>query len=98
MRRIRFIRAVRPFMSNLALALALLGVSLYFLGREVFVAQVFRNLAGIYDPVAALRFFETAFLNTELAVQLLSVCALLGFAWLMRESLKALSTMGYSAA
>lgn len=92
MRRVRTVHAVRPFTGNLAGALALLTVSLYLLGREVFVAQVFRNMAGVYDFAAAVRFLESAFLNTDFFVQVLSVCVLLGFTWFARESLKALST------
>jgi hypothetical protein len=83
MRRVRFAHAVRPFLSNAAGAFALLGISLYFLGREVFVAQVFRNMPS--DFAAVLRFVEAAFLNTTVMVQILTVLAALAGLWLIRE-------------
>ncbi|MEA2701737.1 MAG: hypothetical protein QOE22_446 [Candidatus Parcubacteria bacterium] len=84
MRRVRFVHAVRPFTSNAAGAIALLGISLYMLGREVFVAQVFRNVPAA-DLSSILRFAEAAFLNTTFAVQALVVLALLAGLWLARE-------------
>lgn len=89
MRRVRFAYAVRPFLSNAAGAVALLGLSLYMLGREVFVAQVFRNLPST-DPSIVFRFMESAFLNTSFAVQTLTVLALLAGLWLGRECFRLL--------
>jgi hypothetical protein len=86
MRRVRFAHAVRPFLSNAAGAVALFGVSLYFLGREVFVAQVFRNMPS--DFAAVLRFIEAAFLNTTFVVQVLTVLAALAGLWLVRECVR----------
>jgi hypothetical protein len=83
MRRVRFAHAVRPFVSNAAGAFVLLGVSLYMLGREVFVAQVFRNMPS--DFAAVLRFVEAAFLNTTFVVQALTVLAAIAGLWLTRE-------------
>lgn len=90
MRRVRFVHAVRPFMSNAAGAVALLGISLYMLGREVFVAQVFRNMPSA-DPAAVLRFAEAAFLNTTFFVQALTVLAGLAGLWLTRECVRLVS-------
>jgi hypothetical protein len=91
MRRVRFVHAVRPFVSNAAGALVLLAVSLYSLGREVFVAQVFRNMPSAADYAAVFRFFETAFLNTTFFVQALTVLAALGGLWLVRECARLLT-------
>lgn len=82
MRRVRFVHAVR-LASSLVAAFALLGISLYLLGRQVFVAQVMRNMPA--DAAAMLRFFEAAFLNTTFLVQALTVLALLAGLWLLRE-------------
>lgn len=95
MRRVRFVHAVRPFVSNAAGAVVLLGLSLYMLGREVFVAQVFRNMPAA-DPTAVLRFAETAFLNTSFVVQTLTVLAALAGLWLVRECTRLLASP-YSA-
>lgn len=91
MRRVRFIRAVRPFSSAAAGAAYLLVVSLYLIGRDVFVAQVFRNAPHTANVAAVLRFFEAAFLNTTFAVQALSVLTLLAVLWLAHEIIRALA-------
>jgi len=90
MRRVYFVHAVRPFVSNTAGAFVLLGISLYLLGREVFVAQVFRNMPAA-DPAAMLSFMEAAFLNTNFVVQTLTVLAVIGGLWLARECLRLLT-------
>lgn len=90
MRRVHFMHAVRPFISNAAGAIALLVLSLYMLGREVFVAQVFRNMPET-DVAAALRFIEAAFMNTTFAVQVLTVLAAIAGLWLTRECLRLLT-------
>jgi hypothetical protein len=85
MSRVRFVHAVRPFLSNAAGSVVLLGLSLYMLGREVFVAQIFRNMQAT-DPATVLRFMEEAFLNTTFVVQALTVLAALAGLWLVREA------------
>ena len=95
MRRVRFAHAARPFLSNTAFALALLGLSLYLLGREVFVAQVFRNMPST-DLSAMLHFAEAAFLNTTLLVQVLTVLAALASLWLVRECARLLPGTRYA--
>lgn len=94
MRRVRVIRAMRPFVSNAAGATGLLAASLYLLGREVFVAQIFRNMPSAGDYMALLRFFESAFLNTTLLVQLLTIFIALGGLWLARECIRLLAPVG----
>ncbi|HEY4489322.1 MAG TPA: hypothetical protein VJA87_02460 [Candidatus Paceibacterota bacterium] len=84
MRRVYFVHAVRPFVSNTAGAIVLLGFSMYLLGREVFVAQVLRNMPAA-DPAAILRFAEAAFLNTTFVVQALTIFAAISGLWLVRE-------------
>jgi len=87
MRRVYFVHAVRPFVSNTAGAIVLLGLSLYLLGREVFVAQVFRNMPTA-DSAAILHFAEAAFLNTTFLVQVLTVLAAIAGLWLARECVR----------
>jgi hypothetical protein len=84
MRRVRFVHAVRPLVSNAAGAVVLLGISLYILGREVFVAQIFRNLPST-NPSVVFHFVESAFFNTTFVVQALTVLALVAGLWLARE-------------
>ena len=87
MRRVYFVHAVRPFVSNTAGAFVLLSLSLYLLGREVFVAQVFRNMPAA-DSAAILRFAEAAFLNTTFVVQVLTIVAAVAGLWLARECIR----------
>ncbi|HEY0010929.1 MAG TPA: hypothetical protein VGB97_03410 [Candidatus Paceibacterota bacterium] len=90
MRRVRFVHAVRPFISGAAGAAVLLVISLYLLGREVFVAQVVRNMAVATDPAAFLRFIEAAFLNTTFVVQATTLAAGIAVLWLVREAIRLL--------
>lgn len=90
MRRVHFIHAVRPFISNSAGAVALLGFSLYLLGREVFVAQIFRNMPT-GDFAALARFIESAFLSTTFVVQALTLIVGLAGLWLARECARLLA-------
>lgn len=89
MRRVRIIHTLRPFTERLAGAFVLLGISLYLIGREVFVTQVFRNMPTA-DAGAVFRFLEVAFLNTTFLVQALTVLAALGGLWLARECVRLL--------
>jgi hypothetical protein len=87
MRRVRFVHTIRPLLSSAAGACVLLGLSLYLLGREVFVGQILRNIP-VADPAAVLRFVESAFLNTSFVVQVLTVLAMLAGLWLVRECIR----------
>lgn len=89
MRRVRVIRAVRPFISNLAGALYLLTLSLYLLGREVFVAQVWRNMEGALGDAGALaRFLEGAFVSTSMNVQIITLLIGASAVWMGYEAVK----------
>lgn len=86
LRRARFIRTVRPFVSGTALATVLSAASLYALGREVWVARVLENMPSPANLLALLRFFEAAFLNTSFAVQVLSLVLVFGMLWVARDT------------
>lgn len=81
MRRVRIIKAVKPFMSMTAASFAILLVSLYEIGRFVFVAQVYRNMPAVQDIAALLSFFVAAFLNTEFIVQIFTILAIVALAF-----------------
>jgi len=91
MKRVHMIHAVRPLTSVTALSVALLGVSLYAIGRTVFVAQIFRNMPAVQDVPAVLRFFFSAFLHTEFLVQALTLVVLASALWMVRDALRTLS-------
>ncbi len=86
LRRARFIRVVRPFVSSTALASMLSLGSLYALAKQVWVARVLENMPSPADGVAVLRFFEAAFLNTSFVVQVLSVVLVVGMVWVARNA------------
>ena len=86
MRRVRTIHVVRPFVSETALATLVAVVALWGIGREGWVAKVFENTP--VDVVSATRFFASAFSETELIVQALSLLALVSIIYLARETAK----------
>ncbi len=85
MRRVGVIRAVRPFLSGTAAGISVLLVSFYEIGRLVFVAQVFRNMPAVQDIPALVQFFVSAFLNTDVLVQLFLVLTIIAVAWIARD-------------
>lgn len=89
MRRVRTVHMLRPFVSGTTLALALALFALWGIGREVWVARVFENAPT--DLLLAPRFFADAFLNTQIAVQALSLAAFGGIVWFFRDLLRTAS-------
>ncbi len=84
MRRVRTIHALRASATSVGVSILILAVSLYFIGREVWVARVFENMPNVEHVSALFSFFSSAFLTTEFAVQVLVVLMLLAIAWLVR--------------
>ncbi len=84
MRRVRIlygIRAATPvFAASFLFVLALWGI-----GREVWVAKVFENMSSYADVTGMLSFLASAFLNTDIVVQALSILALGALIWLARS-------------
>ena len=92
MRRVRTMHTVRPLMSGSVLSLAVLGVSLYVIGKSVFVAQIFRNMPAVQDVPALIRFFLEAFLHTEVLVQALTVAIVLSGIWMVHDGIRSLGS------
>ncbi len=92
MRRVRTIHHVRPLFSNAVLAGGLFVISLYVIGREVFVARVFENVSSVKGTVAVGKFFLEAFVSTEVIVQALVLLSGIAFLWLLRELAHTLRT------
>ena len=86
MRRVYAAHAVRPLLSGAMLALALASLSLWGIGREVWVAQVFSNAPSFADFSATAHFWLAAVANTRLIVQTLLALALAATVYLARES------------
>lgn len=81
-RRIRRINALRAVISVPALSSLVLLVSLWGIGREVWVAKVIANMPAISDLPAVASFFGSAFLHTDLVVQAATVIAFAALIWL----------------
>lgn len=89
MRRVRVIRALRPFVSSGALSLLIFVLALLGIGREVWVAKVFAN--GPQDFFGHLAYLSYAFGHTRLVVQALSLAALAALIYSAREFVRALA-------
>lgn len=83
MRRVKTIYALRLLSSPLVLAPVLFLVSLWGVGREVWVARILENLSMVHSPEAISTFAFMAFLNTGIAVQALTVAVALSSIWFM---------------
>ncbi|MEJ0053602.1 MAG: hypothetical protein WDN10_02655 [bacterium] len=89
MRRVRIIRASRMALSLETGALILAAFALYGIGREVWVAKVFANAPSLAHINAFMHFWVSAFLDTRLPVQLLSLVVLVAVVYLARETARA---------
>lgn len=96
MGRVRAIALMRSVVPAYIASSVLLVGSLYLLGREVFVAQIFRNMPNPLDVAASLRFFESAFLNTHVAVQVVSIAVVVASLWVARETARLFSVVTLS--
>jgi hypothetical protein len=89
MRRILYIRILRPFVSNGAIATLILGLALWGIGKEVWVARVFQNAP--HNVWALPQFYLAAFDHTRFLVQVLTLATLVSLFYLARETAKLLS-------
>lgn len=73
MRRVYSMRLIQSFLAPVTFSIALLLLAVWGIGREVWVAHVIQNMPTFSPAHFAefIRFYEAAFLNTRMAVQLL---------------------------
>lgn len=74
MRRVYIVRILRPFLSSSALSIFALMLTLWFIGREVWVAKVFTN--GPHDFFGHAGYLIYAFAHTHFVVQFLALVVL----------------------
>ena len=84
MRRVYAIRTLRYVFSGITASCLLLLLTLYGIGRQVWVARVFENAPA--DFGASLQFFISAFSHTDILVQALSLLALISLVYLARAT------------
>ncbi len=86
MRRVRLIRILALIISTAMLAVLTAVAALWGIGREVWVAHVFQNMPSMSNIGALLNFWVSAFLNTHLIVQALTVLTFISLLFLARET------------
>ncbi len=84
MRRVHIIRALRLLSSGTVVATLVLLLTLWGIGREVWVAHVFAN--GPQGPLGHLQYLSYAFFHTRLLVQTLVVVSGMSLVYLARET------------
>lgn len=84
MRRVRRISILRMIISGAVFAITLALLALYGLGREVWVAMVFRNGPQGFAP--HMLYLLSALEHTRFVVQVLAVLCLGSFTYLAREA------------
>jgi nicotinamide mononucleotide adenylyltransferase len=91
MRRVHTIHVFRPFVSGSAFSIVVAAFALYGIGREVWVARVFENAP--HDFARVPEFYFSAFTNTEIIVQILTVITLISMIYLARKTAKLISNV-----
>ncbi len=86
MRRVRLIRILALIISTATFAVLTTIVALWGIGREVWVAHVFQNMPSMSNIGALFNFWVSAFLNTHLIVQALTVLTFISLLFLARET------------
>lgn len=89
MRRVRTIAILRPFFSGAALALVVVVLALWGIGREVWVARVFSN--GPQDFLGHSEYLFYAFTHTRLLVQALVLVSVSALVYLAQVSVSTAS-------
>lgn len=84
MRRVRTIHTLRTYGAPVS-AVAVFVFALWGIGREVWVAKVFENLATLADVPSIMRYLAGAFVHTDLLVQILSILVVAALVWLASE-------------
>ena len=91
MRRVYRARALRLVVNSVSTSTLVLLLSLYAIGREVWVAKVLTN--GPEDITGRLFYLAYAFLQTQFAVQILTLLVVGATIYLAREMARLMSTL-----
>ena len=84
MHRVRTIHRVRRYAAPVSAA-SVSVLALWGIGREVWVAKVFENVQAVASTEAAARYIASAFIHTDLVVQLLFILVVASIVWLASE-------------
>lgn len=90
MQRVRFIYWSKRLYHSVTLKIFLLGMFMASATVYISLPNVLRNMPSLADISASWRFFTTAFANTQVTVQLLSVLAFAVLVWLASDIVRSL--------
>lgn len=88
MRRVHLIRILGLVISTAMLAVLTALAALWGIGREVWVARILENMPQISDMGTFMGFWLSAFLGTQLIVQVLTVLTLISLLFLLLETVR----------
>ncbi|MBU1292562.1 hypothetical protein KJ819_00660 [Patescibacteria group bacterium] len=91
--RVRTVHTVRRATPVVLASFVFLVASLWALGREVWVSQVFANMPPFFDVPALASFMTYAFLHTDIAVQILCLALVVATIGLARGCARILATL-----
>lgn len=98
MRRVHTIHTLRILFSPLSTSTVLFALSLAVFGREVWVAHIIQNLSAIHSPESILTFFVSAFMNTRVIVQVVTILMAGACVWFIYGIKKVLTNTTYRLA
>jgi hypothetical protein len=95
--RVHTIHALRPFVSQGAVSLAVFLGALWGIGKEVWVAKIVANMPSLTDIGGLVNFFLDAFMTTSFSVQILSVLVVAALIYTAREMAAFIGTPSISS-
>ena len=90
MSRVRSIRALQMLLSTITASVVVLVVSLWGIGREVWVSRVIQDMPSLTNVGAVSRFYLVAFMDTRFVVQALSLITVAAFVWFVYNAIATL--------
>ena len=90
MSRVRSIRALQMLLSTITASVVVLVVSLWGIGRDVWVSRVIQDMPSLTNVGAVSRFYLVAFMDTRFVVQALSLITVAAFVWFVYNAIATL--------
>jgi hypothetical protein len=90
MGRVYAIHTLYILLSTTSLSVLVFAISLWSIGREVWVSRVFQNTPSLMNANAVLHFYLLAFLDTRSIVQALTLITAAAFLWFIGSTVSML--------
>ena len=94
MRRVYAIYAMRLFASPAAFKAYAIAAAVWQAGRYASFEHIFKNAPSLFDIAATLRFYVSAFAETEMMMRIIAVFAIALLLWLVRDVARIFSRAG----